>query len=84
MGFFVYSIDLPKSTEVVKNWHDLTESLLKFISSVFPRLDLFGKTEWLVYGIKDYSEIYIILTQSVIYILLMLFVAFYDFGKKQF
>lgn len=84
MGFFVYSIDLPKSTEVVKNWHDLTESLLKFISSIFPRLDLFGKTEWLVYGIKDYSEIYIILTQSVIYILLMLFVAFYDFGKKQF
>jgi len=84
MGFFVYSIDLPHNIGVVKNWQTLSEAILKFISSVFPRLDLFGKSEWLVYGINNYNDVYIVLGQSLIYIPLMLFVAFYDFGRKQF
>ncbi|MDD2839952.1 MAG: hypothetical protein PHY80_02360 [Rickettsiales bacterium] len=84
MGFFVYSINLPNNVEVVKNWQTLSEAILKFISSIFPRLDLFGKTEWLVYGVSNYNDVYIILLQSLVYIPLMLFVAFYDFGRKQF
>lgn len=85
MGFFVYSISLPKNINVaVSSWTDFSESLLKILSSVFPRLDLFGKSEWLIYGITDYNEIFLVLIQSVIYIFLMLFIAFYDFGKKQF
>lgn len=84
MGFFVYSINLPNNVEAVKNWQTLSEILLKIISSIFPRLDLFGKSEWLTYGISNYNDIYIVLGQSLIYIPLMLFVAFYDFGRKQF
>lgn len=84
MGFFVYSINLPNNIEDVKSWQTLSEVLLKIISSVFPRLDLFGKSEWLVYGVNNYNDIYIVLIQSLIYIPLMLFVAFYDFGRKQF
>lgn len=84
MGFFVYSINLPDNMEVVKNWQALSEVILKFISSIFPRLDLFGKTEWLVYGVNNYNDIYIVLLQSLIYIPFMLCIAFYDFGKKQF
>ena len=85
MGFFVYSISLPKNVDVaVGTWTDFTESLLKILSSVFPRLDLFGKSEWLIYGISNNGEIALILIQSLIYISLMLFIAFYDFRRKQF
>lgn len=84
MGFFVYSISMPKSIASVSNYRGFSEGLLKIISTVFPRLDLFGKTEWLLYGVKDNSDIYIVLVQSFIYILLMLFIAFNDFRRKQF
>ncbi len=85
MGFFVYSISLPKNVNVaVGTWTDFAESLLKILSSVFPRLDLFGKSEWLIYGINNNGEISLILIQSLIYISLMLCIAFYDFRKKQF
>ena len=84
MGFFVYSISIPKDVNAVKDWSGFSEALLKFISTVFPRLDLFGKTEWLVYGVKNNMDIWIVLIQSLIYILLMLFIAFYDFRRKQF
>lgn len=86
MGFFVYSISIPKNigTTMTSSWQDFAEVLLKLLSSVFPRLDLFGKSEWLVYGITNAKDIYIVSIQSAIYIPLMLFVAFYDFKKKQF
>ena len=85
MGFFVYSISLPKNVNAaVSTWTDFAESLLKILSSVFPRLDLFGKSEWLIYGINNNGEIVLILVQSLIYISLMLFIAFYDFRRKQF
>lgn len=85
MGFFVYSISIPKSVDVaVSSWTSFAETLLKLLSSVFPRLDLFGKSEWLIYGINGNSEIILVLIQSLIYISLMLFIAFYDFRRKQF
>jgi len=85
MGFFVYSISIPKDISVeLKSLTNFSEMLLKMISSIFPRLDLFGKTQWLVYGIKNMQDVYIILIQSFVYISLMLFIAFYDFRKKQF
>jgi ABC-type transport system involved in multi-copper enzyme maturation permease subunit len=84
MGFFVYSIALPNNIESFKGWQLFSESLLKIVSSIFPRLDLFGKTEWLVYGVTNNNDIYIVLLQSLVYIPLMLFMAFYDFGRKQF
>lgn len=85
MGFFVYSISIPKNlTVTVSDWQNFSEFLLKMLSTVFPRLDLFGKSEWLVYGVGSSSDVYIVLVQSVIYISLMLFLAFYDFRRKQF
>jgi hypothetical protein len=84
MGYFVYSISIPKGVVEVSSFGGLSDALLKFLSAIFPRLDLFGKTEWLVYGITNRQDIYIVLFQSLIYIPLMLFIAFYDFGKKQF
>ena len=84
MGFFVYSISIPKDIASFKSSSGFSEGLLKIISVVFPRLDLFGKSEWLLYGIKNIKDIYIVLIQSFIYIALMLFIAFNDFRRKQF
>lgn len=84
MGFFVYSISIPKNMNTVSDWNDFAEVLLKFLSSIFPRLDLFSKSEWLVYGVNNFNEVWIVLIQSIIYISFMLFIAFYDFRRKQF
>lgn len=84
MGFFVYSISIPKRAAEISTPINFANGLLKYLSSVFPRLDLFAKSEWLIYGINNYKDIYIILIQSLIYIIFLLFLAFYDFKKKQF
>ncbi len=85
MGLFVYTVNIPKSmNEVVGSFGNFLEALLKFISIVFPRLDLFTKSEWLIYGVGNKNEINIILIQSIIYITLMLFISFFDFRRKQF
>ncbi|MDR3290218.1 MAG: hypothetical protein LBT02_02950 [Rickettsiales bacterium] len=74
-GFFTYSIDLSK-------YNDFLSLLLKTLSMFFPRLDLFAKSEWLIYGLNNPQEYYIIVVQSVIYIPLLMFIAFHDFNKK--
>ena len=84
MGFFVYTLTMKNITYIFASWQNFTEGILKILSSVFPRLDLFGKTEWLIYGITDIKDIYILCIQSFIYIILMLLIAFYDFNKKEF
>jgi len=82
MGVFVLAINLPQDLTQAKN-HAL-QVMLKIISIAFPRLDLFTQSEWLVYGISNFSNIKIIAIQSIIYIFLMTFMAFHDFKKKQF
>lgn len=82
MGVFVMAIDLPQDFTQAKN-HALTAGL-KFLSILFPRLDLFGQSEWLNYGISDFSNLKVILWQSLIYLPLMIFMSFHDFKKKQF
>ncbi|MDR2527314.1 MAG: hypothetical protein LBC92_05575 [Rickettsiales bacterium] len=75
MGFFTYSIDLSKNVSFINY-------VLKILSSFFPRIDLFTKSEWLIYG-HDYKDIYIVTIQSLIYIFLLLFISIYDFNKKE-
>lgn len=64
------------------NW--LSEQILVLCSTLLPRLDLFGKTSWLIYGISDKKELVIFFLQSIIYIPLLLAVANFDFKRKQF
>ncbi|MCD6036067.1 MAG: hypothetical protein K0R63_1808 [Rickettsiales bacterium] len=58
------------------------EFILLGISIALPRLDLFGKSEWLLYGIDKAADTWIY--QSIIYIPLLLAVAVTDFRRKQF
>jgi len=82
MGMFVLAINLPQDIAAAKS--NFLATSLKFLSAIFPRLDLFGQSSWLAYGITDFSNLKIILFQSLIYIPLMIFMAFHDFKKKQF
>lgn len=86
MGMFVMAINLPENLSVT----DLSFSahsfsiVLKILSAIFPRLDLFGQSEWLNYGVSNFDNLQIILLQSLVYIPLMIFMSFHDFKKKQF
>jgi hypothetical protein len=82
MGVFVLAIEIPQSLQAAKI--NLMASVLKFMSVLFPRLDLFAQSSWLNYGIGDFGILKIILWQALIYIPLMIFMAFHDFKKKQF
>jgi hypothetical protein len=82
MGVFVLAINLPQDIAQAK-----TQSLgfgLKLLSALFPRLDLFTQSDWLSYGVSGGSNLKIIFIQALIYIPLMIFMAFHDFKKKQF
>ncbi len=82
MGMFVMAIQLPEDLSSVKN--NILAVVLKFLSAVFPRLDLFSQSSWLSYGIHDHSNLRIIGIQCLIYIPLMIFMSFHDFKRKQF
>jgi ABC-type transport system involved in multi-copper enzyme maturation permease subunit len=82
MGLFVLTINIPQDLTQIKG--QFFKSILKAISVIFPRLDLFGQSKWLIYGITDYTNIKIMIIQSLIYIPLLIFMAFHDFNRKQF
>lgn len=84
MGFFVLTIKMPESVTDFNSLQRILSSFLKILSFIFPRLDLFTKSDWLIYGISDFSGIIIIGIQSLIYIPLLIFMAFFDFRRKQF
>ncbi len=87
MGFFVAIIKQPFNLQLpelnyVFDW--ISQWLLQLTSTVLPRLDLFGKTKWLIYGIATEKELWIFACQSLVYIPLLLVMAMLDFNKKQF
>lgn len=82
MGMFVMAIQLPEDLSAAKN--NILALILKILSAIFPRLDLFSQSSWLSYGINNFDGIKIIAIQSLIYIPLMIFMSFHDFKRKQF
>jgi len=82
MGIFVLAIELPTNFRLT-NDHVLA-MILKIFSAIFPRLDLFAQSSWLSYPITDFTSLKIIFWQSLIYIPLLIAMAFHDFRKKQF
>ena len=83
MGFFINMSIVTGHNEIYNFIIESSHFILKVISSLIPRLDLYGQTKWLIYG-ADFNIFKIIIIQSIIYILIMFMMAFYDFRKKQF
>lgn len=84
MAFFVLTIEIPHQYSDFNSWDRSMKAFLKFVSFIFPRLDLFAQSDWLIYGIKNYHDIIITSIQGLIYIPLLIFMSFFDFNKKQF
>lgn len=63
---------------------DFFDKMFYYISSIIPRLDFFGKTEWLVYGVKDFADVKLFAIQAVVYLLLLICISIFDFKRKEF
>lgn len=84
MGFFTAALDNPNSLMGEGTWGRFLEYIMKIISTIIPRLDMFAKSEWLIYGVNGQNDLWIFQAQSAVYILLILAVAVFDFKRKQF
>lgn len=84
MGFFTATITVPPLLKGSTDSNGIIQFILEAISIVFPRLDLYGKSAWLIYGIENAEDLWIFQVQSLIYIPLLLAVAIFDFQRKQF
>ncbi len=89
LGFYVlsrimiYFIMTAHST-ISAGKYPLMRFVLDATSIVMPRLDLFAKSEWLIYGLKTGHEWSLFLTQAAIYIPLLICASIIDFRRKQF
>jgi ABC-type transport system involved in multi-copper enzyme maturation permease subunit len=84
LGFFLVSINNPASTLNSSLIGKYSQKGLELLSLLFPRLDMFAKSEWLVYGVSEYDQYLLFLSMSFIYIPLLVTMATYDFVRKQF
>ena len=83
MGFFIataHSALLFQSADLNK----LSQTVMEYLAIIVPRLDFFGKTQWLVYGVGQNMEIWQPVIQAAIFIPLLLTAAIVDFRRKQF
>jgi ABC-type transport system involved in multi-copper enzyme maturation permease subunit len=65
-------------------WKSILSSVLKISSIFLPRLDIFGKTSWLVYGNFSSLEVLLFTVQAVIFCCIFLCIASLDLNRKEF
>ncbi len=82
MGFFLYIIDKPYLFRHF-DFGAVTEKGINAASAILPRLDLYGHSEWLVYGITENTDL-LFITQTLFYVPFLLAMAIFDFKRKQF
>lgn len=64
--------------------YSLPSILVQFVSVFMPRLDLYGQTSWLLYGVSaDYGLTFVLL-QGVVFTLLIISATLFDFVRRQF
>lgn len=83
MGFFLFILEKPYLFKGF-DFGFITAKILYVISVILPRLDLYGKSEWLLYGVAGDTNFYIFVPQSLIYVPFLLTMAVFDFKRKQF
>lgn len=62
----------------------IINGMLDMLSALLPHLDEFGRTEWLVYGSGSWSLMPSLLTQTAVYLGLLLGAALFDLYRKDF
>ncbi|GEM_PF-179298 len=84
MGFFVAAMDNPGNMLGNGKLGSIMMQGLEIISTVIPRLDLYAKSEWLVYGTASATDIWIYPVQTLVFVCLLLAMAVFDFKRKEF
>lgn len=90
MGFYVLSrmmaffVMTAQSGVVHGQEYILLKYALTAISTLVPRLDLFSKSEWLIYGFATSQDWMVFVAQAVIFVPLLLLASIADFKRKQF
>jgi ABC-type transport system involved in multi-copper enzyme maturation permease subunit len=83
MGFFIATSESKLLFD--ERWiNTLLGWVLKGVSIVTPRLDLFTQSEWLVYGLLRPQDFTYAAIQAIIFTALLLLAAMIDFQRKQF
>jgi hypothetical protein len=83
MGFFLMVVDTKLAlgnlliTQIIKG-------TIAGIALIIPRLDLFGQSDWLVYGVLQPQAIQLAVMQALIAIPLLLAAAMIDFMRREF
>ena len=80
IGNFVAYLNLAKSLE----FNAILGSLLKILSILIPRLDIYGKTSWLIYSDFTLQNITLCIMQTIIFCGIFLCIAAIDLRKKEF
>ncbi len=62
---------------------DFINSLLDLIALVLPRLDLFARTEWLIYAAPDLSALSTNLVQTLVYVILLSACSLFDLYRME-
>lgn len=62
----------------------LLRKILSVISTIVPRLDLFAKSEWLIYGFHSAQEWWVFILQVVIFVPILVLASIADFRRKEF
>lgn len=92
LGFYVLSRMMGFFVATAKNgvlfsdpWINLVlERTIDFVSVLIPRLDFFGKSKWLIYGMDMQLEHFLYAIQAGIFIPLLVVFTIIDFKRKQF
>ena len=84
MGFFMIAINSPTSMMGEEKWGHALLFALKMLSTVIPRLDMFAKSEWLLYGVVNAMDVWLFLAQALVFTFLLLAMAIFDLKRKQF
>ncbi len=85
---FLIGANINDDPSNLTNHSNISSILIKIIDYTMmgiPRLDIFSKSEWLIYGITNPNHaVFIPIIQSIMYIALMISIAIYDVNKKEF
>ncbi|MDA0781923.1 MAG: hypothetical protein PQ612_02020 [Rickettsiales bacterium] len=84
MGFFIATMEAPNAMMGAGKYGHVLEFILEKVAYVLPRLDLFAKSKWIIYGVSGQEDLWVFPVQSIVFILLLLSVSVYDFKRKQF
>jgi ABC-type transport system involved in multi-copper enzyme maturation permease subunit len=83
MGFFVATLDQPSLLTAGK-YGQIMGKILQALSSLIPRLDLYAKSSWLIYGTEGQKDLWVFQAQSFVFIGVLLAMAVFDFKRKEF